>query len=590
MARGCEDMNTRSLKFRMRMVLLLMILIMFLFGGSLYRYYEELYSAKLLQMNSDVTYQLVDKIAIQYHSFMDAQESFSVNTTVNRFLSTDSEYEKLGLMPLYESLQKDYKRMCSGLHSIVLKKKDGSIFSDPVGISTINISHTAPAFDALEAGETNTLIFSEGKAYIAIKRDVYQSGGIRKKTGSCMFVIAADSFMGNLRKQDKVSREIFVIDQQGRIIANNSDIDVASELPRSFAVYLDHAGEEMQQIQDDDYIAVSETISDIGWTVLCLTRKSIIFSELKAIKYMFNVLVGLMISLISAVYLWQERSISRTFTRLIAHINDIADGKQVEPLELQYTAEFQQVAQAFNRMMRKLEELNRHNMEYHEKLLLQSIENKQSQLLALQSQINPHFLYNTLECINSAGAICGSREVEEMSTALAYIFRYACKGENIVRIQNEVQTLKAYLSIQQIRFPGRFCVEYDIPDYLMQKHVLKFLLQPIVENSILHGFRECFPPCVINIQVKETDEKLSVSISDNGTGIRHEELDALRERLNSSERSTDSIGLLNIQRRIRLYYGEEYGLTIQSEYGKGTRITALLPAIDTEAGGKIKHV
>ena len=275
---------------------------------------------------------------------------------------------------------------------------------------------------------------------------------------------------------------------------------------------------------------------------------------------------------------------------MIAHINDIANGKQVQPLKLQYTAEFQQVAQAFNHMMRRLEELNRHNMEYHEKLLLQSIENKQSQLLALQSQINPHFLYNTLECINSAGAICGSREVEEMSTALAYIFRYACKGENIVCIQDEVETLKYYLSIQQIRFPGRFCVRYDIPEGLMKKRVLKFLLQPIVENSILHGFRECSPPCVIDVRVAQMEDRLSVVIEDNGTGIAPAALQTLRTSLSSPEWSKESIGLINIQRRIRLYYGETYGLRLESEYGKGTRITALLPAVDTDREGEESNV
>lgn len=580
-------MKMRSLKCRMAMVLLIMILIMFAFGSIMYRNYEEKYSARLLQFSSDVTYQLVDNIVIQYRLFTEAQESFSVNTTVNRFLSTDSEYEKLTLIPLYESLQKDYKKMCSGLHSIVLKKKDGSIFSDPVGISEINISHTAPAFEKLENGEKNVLIDSGGKAYIAIKRDVYQSGGIRKKTGSCMFVIAADSFMGNLGKQDSASREIFVIDGMKRIIAHNGDMAIASELPQNYAVYLSDVQDAVQQRKDGDYIAVSRCIPDVGWTVLCLTPKDMIFSELRGIKYTFYLQAGLMMALISMVYLWLEISINHAFTTMIAHIDDIANGKQVQPLKLQYAAEFQQVAQAFNHMMCRLEELNRHNIEYHEKLLLQSIENKQSQLLALQSQINPHFLYNTLECINSAGAICGSREVEEMSTSLAYIFRYACKGENIVRIRDEVETLKYYLSIQQIRFPGRFCVRYDIPEGLMEKRVLKFLLQPIVENSILHGFRECSPPCVIDVGVTQTDGKLAVVIADNGTGIRPEELQTLRERLSSPERARDSIGLINIQRRIRLYYGEEYGLALKSEYGKGTMITALLPAVDTDMeGGK----
>ena len=248
--------------------------------------------------------------------------------------------------------------------------------------------------------------------------------------------------------------------------------------------------------------------------------------------------------------------------------------------------EFHQVSQAFNHMMQKLEELNLHNLESHEKILLLNIENKQSQLMALQSQINPHFLYNTLECINSAGAVCGSREVEEMSTALASIFRYACKGESIVTLQDELQTLHHYLNIQQIRFPNRFCIQYNIPEKLKTRRMLKFLLQPLVENSILHGFRECPPPWVIQVEAFEISNKLVVTVSDNGRGIKQDELQILNDRLASSDASGGSIGLMNIQRRIRLYYGEAFGLKIQSTVNQGTKIIAVLPAIENTQRGE----
>ena len=448
----------------MVVVLIMLILIMLIFGHVMYAYFERQYSAKLLQINSDVAYHLADSIATQHTALRDALESFSVNTTVTRFLSTDSEYEKLTLMPLYESLQLAYKKMHFGLYSIVLKKKDGSIFSDPSGISEINISNTTPAFEQLESGDKTVLIINGSKAYIAIKEDVYQSGGIRTKVGSCMFVLAADSLMGNLKSQDSTSREVFVINDNQCVIAGNSDVAPGSDLPTSYSAYLVPGTENRQQIQDKEYIAVSQAIPDVEWTVLCITPKTMVFSELSIIQYTFYVLVGLMTVLVSLVYLAQELSISRAFRRLIAHINAIADadGNQVQPVKLHDSMEFHQVSQAFNHMMQKLEELNRHNLESHEKILLLNIENKQSQLMALQSQINPHFLYNTLECINSAGAVCGSREVEEMSTALASIFRYACKGESIVTLQDELQTLHHYLNIQQIRFPNRFCIQYNL--------------------------------------------------------------------------------------------------------------------------------
>lgn len=579
-------MNKKSLRFQMVVVLIMLILIMLIFGHVMYAYFERQYSAKLLQINSDVAYHLADSIATQHTALRDALESFSVNTTVTRFLSTDSEYEKLTLMPLYESLQLAYKKMHFGLYSIVLKKKDGSIFSDPSGISEINISNTTPAFEQLESGDKTVLIINGSKAYIAIKEDVYQSGGIRTKVGSCMFVLAADSLMGNLKSQDSTSREVFVINDNQCVIAGNSDVAPGSDLPTSYSAYLVPGTENRQQIQDKEYIAVSQAIPDVEWTVLCITPKTMVFSELSIIQYTFYVLVGLMTVLVSLVYLAQELSISRAFRRLIAHINAIADGNQVQPVKLHDSMEFHQVSQAFNHMMQKLEELNRHNLESHEKILLLNIENKQSQLMALQSQINPHFLYNTLECINSAGAVCGSREVEEMSAALASIFRYACKGESIVTLQDELQTLHHYLNIQQIRFPNRFCIQYNIPEKLKTRRMLKFLLQPLVENSILHGFRECPPPWVIQVEAFEISNKLVVTVSDNGRGIKQDELQILNDRLASSDASGGSIGLMNIQRRIRLYYGEAFGLKIQSTVNQGTKIIAVLPAIENTQRGE----
>lgn len=574
----------------MVMVLLMMILIMGIFGWIMYAYFESMYSSKLLKINSDVTCQLADNITTQIDSLREAQESFSVNTTVNRFLSTDSEYEKLTLMPLYESLQQAYKKMCPGLHSIVLKKKDGSIFSDPSGISEINISNTAPAFAKLETGAQTVLIINDSKAFVAMKQDVYQSGSIRKKVGSCMFVILADSLMSSLKSQDAASRELFVLNCEGRVVAHNGNADVGAELAQPYAAYLEGQDGIRQQLTDSENIVAMESILPLGWTVMCLTPKSTVLGELSVIKHTFYLLLVCMLLVVSIVYLMQELSINRAFRRFIAHINAIASGQQVQPLKLRDSAEFHQMAEAFNRMMRKLETLNAHNLEYHEKLLLQDIENKQSQLLALQSQINPHFLYNTLECINSAGAMCGSREVEEISTALAFIFRYAIKGENIVRLQDELNTLQYYLNIQQIRFFDRFCVHYDIPDELREHKMLKFLLQPIVENSIQHGFQACTPPCVIRIAVSECNGKLRVVIADNGTGIKPDRLEALQTSLDNYELSTDSIGLMNIQRRIRLYYGEAFGLHVESEYGKGTTITVLLPTVDSTAHEEQQHV
>lgn len=571
-------MKRHSLRFQMLAVLLVMITIMAVFGHVLVSCYERQYTSKLLEINADVTKRLADNISTQFESLNTALESFSVNTTVNRFLSTDSELEKLGLMSMYESMMQAYKKMNPGLYSIVLMRKDGSIFSDPDS-KYVLISDTKPAFEQLEAGATSALIVSQGNAYLALKKDVYQSGKLRSRVGSCMFVMMSEAFTGKLQTSDNSCREIFVLNQEGRIIACNTDGLLGEMLPDAYQAYLDRDSDALGQVQDSEYIAVSQAISSAEWTVLCVEAKETVFSELTSIKLTTYLLLFSMLFVVSMVYIIQEIGLTNALKRFISHINAISEGRQVGALRLHYTAEFYQLAEAFNHMMTQLSELNEKNLEYHEKILLQDLENKQSRLLALQSQINPHFLYNTLECINSAGAVCGSREVEEMTTALASIFRYAIKGDNIVTLRDELESLQYYLTIQQIRFPHMYTVHYDIPAELYHLRMLKLLLQPVVENSISHGFRNCKPPCTIHVKAVLAGDKLLITIRDNGSGIPPQELEKLRESLEQQAKQTSSIGLMNLQRRIRLYYGDAYTLEVSSVQGRGTTVTLVLPMI-----------
>ena len=575
-------MKRRSLRTQMLAVLLVMITIMAVFGHVLVSCYERQYTSKLLEMNADVTKRLADQIATQLESLGNALESFSVNATVNRFLATDSELEKLNLMPMYESMLQAYKTMNPGLYSIVLKWKDGSVFSDPDS-KYVLISDTRPAFEQLEAGAVSALIVSRGSAYIALKRDVYESGKLRSRVGSCMFVILSEAFTGKLQTSDNSCREIFVLNQEGRVIACNSDGLLGEMLPGAYQAYLDPDSDALRQVQDSKYIAVSQSISSAEWTVLCVEAKETVFSELTSIKLTTYLLLFSMLLVVSVVYMIQEIGLTSALKRFIVHINAISEGRQVGALRLHDTAEFYQLAEAFNHMMMQLSELNEKNLAYHEKILLQDLENKQSQLLALQSQINPHFLYNTLECINSAGAVCGSREVEEMTTALASIFRYAIKGESTVTLREELESLQDYLTIQQIRFPHMFTVHYDIPGELYGLQMLKLLLQPVVENCIAHGFRNSKRPCRIHMKAALVCDKLLITIRDNGSGIPSQTLRRLRDELEHQARQASSIGLINIQRRIRLYYGDAYTVEVSSVEGSGTTVTLVLPIIAGQA-------
>lgn len=235
----------------------------------------------------------------------------------------------------------------------------------------------------------------------------------------------------------------------------------------------------------------------------------------------------------------------------------------------------------FNEYNSMLHELDSYiKKEYQNKLITLD-----SQMKSLEAQINSHFLYNTLESINSLAEIEGIETISTMSMALGSMFRYSIKTKSeLVTIADEINHVKDYLSIQQIRFSNRFHVDISIPQTLYNTKVLKLILQPIVENAFYHGLNYCTTGNYIQLSAKVVDHLLYIMVSDNGKGMSKEQLHTLKEHLKKpakfmelGHRNKQSIGLKNIHSRIELYYGQTYGLSIQSKEGQGTVVTIKIP-------------
>jgi len=194
---------------------------------------------------------------------------------------------------------------------------------------------------------------------------------------------------------------------------------------------------------------------------------------------------------------------------------------------------------------------------------------------ALQAQINPHFLYNTLETIRFMISMKDGRAVE-MVKLLAKLFRISIGNEEpYVTFRKELEHVQLYIDLQRYRYPGRFSVVYEIEKHFLDLYTLKFILQPIVENSILHAFNTIKEGGLITISVQEFDGKILVSVRDNGQGMDPLTLDRVHSDLRESGR-INSVGLRNVHERIKLNFGSDYGLKIESN-DEGTEVIMLLP-------------
>ncbi|GAA3413325.1 sensor histidine kinase [Paenibacillus hodogayensis] len=203
------------------------------------------------------------------------------------------------------------------------------------------------------------------------------------------------------------------------------------------------------------------------------------------------------------------------------------------------------------------------------------------ELTALQAQINPHFLFNTLRTIywKSYGLSGKRNEVSDMIENLSDLLDYSLsKPEERVTLEEEIRRTISYTDIQQIRYKDQFDLVWDIDDDVNRYTVIKLILQPIIENSIYHGIREKEGKSLIKVKAFAVKDRLHISIIDNGAGIAPENMKIIREKLKDSEEDSEHIGLFNTDKRLKLNYGEEYGLQIRSKPGWGTAVSMVIPS------------
>lgn len=263
--------------------------------------------------------------------------------------------------------------------------------------------------------------------------------------------------------------------------------------------------------------------------------------------------------------------VSAPIQRLVAQMHRFeqdATGFQYEPVR--GTQEIAVLSDSFGHMVCRIQELIE-EVKHDEETL------QKTELKALQAQINPHFLYNTLDSIQWMCEVGRSTDAVQMVGALARLFRISTsRGAELIPIRRELEHAENYLIIQKFRHKDQFQYRFVVDDGLLDCLCSKITLQPIIENSILHGFGEFVDAGEIIIEVKDDGDDIIMSVTDNGVGME----EAVRERLLSEQEDcTDGIGIKNVNDRNQIYFGEQYGLVIESELDEGTCVTIRLPKI-----------
>ncbi|MDR4316169.1 sensor histidine kinase [Niallia circulans] len=368
-----------------------------------------------------------------------------------------------------------------------------------------------------------------------------------------------------------------VIDENGKEIYSTSNSE-ALEIPETILLE-DDWGAYKKVVDGEKMEFIYQRTPFSNWTTVGIFHSDESVAEVKEIQlYLFFFVFFLCFAGITVSYYFSH-SISNPIIELMTMMRKIEDGQ----MEIRYKGkrkdEIGRLGKTFNHMITKINSL----------ITLTEMQEKQkreAELRSLQAHIKPHFLYNTLDTINWMARKHGAKDVAEVVASLSSFFRIGLsKGNDMIPLKDEMKHIQSYLMIQKARYQEKLSYEIIYDSNLTEVTILKLVLQPIVENAIYHGIKERRGPGNINISAIQENACLLLKVTDDGKGMEEEELHALREKLNTlvilkkerKEQINFGYGMMNVQARIKLTYGDAYGLAIDSEHDKGTTVTIKLP-------------
>ncbi len=366
---------------------------------------------------------------------------------------------------------------------------------------------------------------------------------------------------------------VFIIDKSGQIIYH----------PKQQLLYNGLTTEKIADVLtcESDYFVTQEgeksklyTISvseKTGWRVIGVAAISELMKNKEETQnlYIITAVVLLCIAVILANFF--TTAIARPIKKLKDSMKEVEKGNfKNAGVVVRSGREIGSLENSFNVMTIKIQELM-------EQIIYEQKQKRKSELKALRSQINPHFLYNTLDSIIWMAEGGKNREVVRMTSALAKLLRQSISNEEeLISLEREVDYVRNYLIIQKMRYKDKLEYEIEVDKKIQKENIINLILQPLVENAIYHGIKYKGAKGLIRIEGYEEKEKILLKVIDNGIGMDEETLQGIFYKSKDKEGSS-GVGVYNVQTRIQLFYGAEYGLRFESTFGEGTTVTILLP-------------
>lgn len=576
-----------TLAASMMLVMLLIILVFYLKISDIYQ-----------QRNSEYMEEIMGQIRSNVSSNCEVLNNVMVNIAYNNLvqeylMETDSSKKFL----LYENVSNligNMQGIKEGIEDIAIIGVNGNTFDlNGGGWDTLKIIEEIPPrvnayyYGVLEEGDG-----SETGNHFLIATNIYSinlNKSSNQKIGALVLFADNRALLGGKMAgaPPKTGTGIYLLDRRDSIFYSNAKEEEAAELSSIENITGNGESSFTRVINGEQCIIREDLLPEIGGRVISVISQEDLFYQVKEVRKLEIVIFIVGIVLLMIPFSFVVNNILRPMNEFMNFMKSIRSGnlKNLKVrLQLHGCVEMNVMGEEFNSMLNEIDGLTHRLVETNSKLYETELQKKQWELAGLRSQINPHFLYNTLEAVKGIAAEHGIGDIVEIVKALGAIFRYSIKGADMVSLRQEASIAKSYIRIQQIRFEGRFSVKSEFSEECLACIVPKMILQPFVENAIYHGLEMKMDEGMLTVGgcIGESGELL-LWIKDNGMGMPREVLDRIRKSLDSPEASVlrqeggSSIGISNVHHRIRLTYGEAYGVTIDSSPEKGTEVIIRIP-------------
>jgi two-component sensor kinase yesM len=407
-------------------------------------------------------------------------------------------------------------------------------------------------------------IYGDGPVVISVVKKVISPKDAKTIIGVIMLDIDYSTLVNELKSSEFDDKNLILLrNEDNGMIANSYSLDFSKAEEYRRKMELTKKSISTYKYETKKY----------GWKVEVIVSKASLYSKFGSVlnTFVLIVIITVVFSIVLSYIL--AKKITKPINQLVLRMQDLSKGDFNARVDEVENRDIQVLSDGFNKMS------------YHIKQLMDNLRKKDyesanARFLALQAQINPHFLYNTLETIRSIAIRNQVESIADMAKSMADIFRYSVDStKEEVILKDELKHVKNYINIQKIRYKERLNVEFNIDESLLNYKIIKLVIQPLVENAIYHGIDMKKEAGKLCIECSKFEDKVLISVSDNGIGIKKQDLEELRKNLeNSIDRKINkSIGLINVNSRLKLYYGENCSLSIESDYDIGTKVYFKIP-------------